>query len=167
MKIWTVLLVSVLFLSGCGAKKEYVEEEPFITLTWHPAGLDRYENLYNRNIYIWQDGRIRLEAEHPEKGIIGDDAPVLEKDVSVEKIKELKESIQKNHFDILEEDLTSNSVDGTFEYISVHWEGSTKKVGGLNPDNKWFVALFNDIQELINQEEYSNWEKEIQNYMTD
>lgn len=159
------LFILILVVSACKQQLDFTEEGPFIILTFQPAGPDDYRNLFPHNYSIDENGTLTLYTESKGKLKVGNDAPVLKKQLSDEEIEKLKHLIHANNFWNLEEDLSEDSQDGNFIYISVYLTDQSKTVGGLNPLEPRFIEITDYITSLVDDEEYTFWVNEIKNYI--
>ena len=164
--LWIVMiLLGVSFMTGCTAKKNYAEDEPFVIVTSAPAGPDDYRNMFDHNVAVYNDGRLVLYTEQSDDLKIQEDVPTLEKQLTEEQVNELKSVIEKNQFQNLKEDVTTPSEDGTFRYIVVNWTDKSKKVGGLNPDDSRFMEISDATFDLVEKEEYRHWADAVSDYI--
>jgi len=160
-----MILLSALVV-GCSTKTNYETDGPFIIFSHSPAGPDEYRNMFARNYSITENGKLTLYTESEDRIKIGDDAPVYEAQLQKSEVEKLKQLIEKNKFWNLQEDVSDdNSVDGSFLSITVNLTDQSKTVGGLNPNDSKFTEIADYIFNLIDVEDYRQWEEEIMNYI--
>src|SRR5690625_848844 len=156
-----------LFLVGCMKNYDFATEEPFIIVTISPAGPDDYRNLYSENISIDNDGNLLLYTEESKDRIITEDAPVFQIQLNEKEENHVKDVIKEEKFLSVKKDVTTPSEDGTFSYITVNFQDTSKKVGGLNPDHPQFMEIRNYVFDLIEDEDKQEWRKEIEEHIWD
>jgi len=156
-----------LFLVGCMKSYDFATEEPFIIVTISPAGPDDYRNLYSENIAIDNDGNLSLYTNESKNLIIKEDAPVFQMQLNEKEVNQVKDVIKEEKFLSLKEDVTTPSEDGTFSYITVNFQDTSKEVGGLNPDDPQFMEIRNYVFDLIEDEDKKEWRKEIEEHIWD
>lgn len=157
-----VMLLLSVFVS-CSKHTNYATDEPFIVLKSSPAGPDHIKNFYPRYLGIYDDGRLVLYSEETDDIKMGVDAPTFEKKITDEEVEKVKEAIEKNKFWRLKENLSDdNSVDGGFSYVTVNLTDKTKRVGGLNPQNKRFSEIKKYVYSLLDDGEYRRWIEDIE-----
>lgn len=74
--------------------------------------------------------------------------------ISEEEKLHMVDTLSKNRFMSLDKDLSTDSLDGSYRFLTVYDEQGNvlRCVGGLNPDNKKFSNIVNSIYELIPEE---------------
>src|SRR5699024_982114 len=138
------------------------KNEPFIIASWSPAGPDHILNFYPRKVSISNDGTLRMFTEQTKNIKIGDDAPIVEKQLDTSEVEKVKELIEKNKYWKLNENLDSDSLDGSYSYITVNLTDQTKTVGGLNPIEPRFEEIFDYVFDLVGS---NNWSEEIKEHI--
>lgn len=161
----SIKLLIIFIIVSCNQKIELAEEGPFIILTSLPGGANVPQEFYPRNIGVFNSGKLVIYTEETEHIKLDDDAPMIEIQLKDEEVEKVKETIQKNRFFSLKEDLSDSGVmDGSFHYITVHTKDETKKVGGEMPINDKFNAIWDEVKSLID-DEYEEWSEEISEYI--
>ncbi len=164
-----VFIFIILFFGliiGCIPKTNYETGRPFIIFSYTPAGPDEYRNMFTRNYSITENGKLALYTESEDRIEIGDDAPVYKAQLQKDEVEKLKQLIEKNKFWTLKEDLSdNNSVDGSFLNITVNLTDQSKTVGGLNPYDSGFKEIADYVFDLIDYEDYIQWDSEITDYI--
>lgn len=156
----------VLLLAGCTSRKEVGEALPFVTATWYPAGPDDYRNMFDRNIDVYQDGRMTFYTQDSEGRLKNKkNAPIKEVQRSEQEVTLIKDNIEKTQAYKLKKDLSTDSMDGTYVYLTFHWVDESEKVGGLNPDNEVFNQLMDQIKKTAGKDAFKEWEKEATDFM--
>jgi len=153
-------------------KTDYHEEEPFLILS-----LERYwggssQNVYYHNILIDLDGNLVVSADESAYEYIEDDgtdsenrvqdvyARTIEMQVDDKKLKKLQELIQM-HFWKLNESITNSDGGNKRESITVQLTDEAKRVRGSDPDHHRFLAIRDEIIDILDEEAYEAWEEEV------
>lgn len=163
--IFLTMLLSALLLIGCNSKTNYAIDEPFIIVSYAPAGPDDYRNLYPVHYALYDDGTFHMYSEEANRMNFGDDAPRYETQVNEYRVGKVKELIDEKKFWKLNKDITVDSEDGSFHYITVNLTDKSKTVGGLNPENENFFAIGDYVKTLGDKEERRKWIEDIENYI--
>ncbi len=128
-----------------------------------PAGPDHVLNMYTTIYTIDLGGNLTVSTEETANISLGNDAPVLEMKVDEQAVEQLQALIEKNEFWEMPENVEDRSVlDGESQYITVHLEEESKKVGGLNPSHEGFLEITDYIFSLVDSDKYATWKKDIQ-----
>ncbi len=134
-------------------------------MTYSPAGPDDFRNMFLQNYFIYENGKLIVYTEPGKRLKIDDNAPVYESELSKKEVDQVKTLIEQNKFWKFKEDLTVDSEDGAFLYMTVKLTNESKKVGGLNPNDLKFKELTNHVIDLVNDKDYEFWKKEITNHI--
>ena len=166
-----VLFVMVLFLASCRKNIDFVDEGPFVQLEVYSASSGTYLDHFPKIITVSNDGTVTLFTEQTVSRTgkvelrVEDDAPTVEKKLSAEKVKEIKEEIEKNRFTSLPTDVTDYDVmDGVGSRITVYEENQETTVGGENSGNE----QYNSIEKIIFDQirgEYKDWVDKTKDYL--
>lgn len=159
------MMLFFVFIASCSQKTNYETDGPFIIATYSPAGPDDFRNMFSHIVSIRDNGTLQLYTEPTKTLKIGNDAPVHESQLKKEEIEKIKELIEKNKFWKFKEDLSIDSQDGVFLYITVNLIDQSQKVGGLNPNDPKFIEIFDYVFDLIDDEDYGVWNEEIADYI--
>lgn len=163
------LFVSIIFFIGftasCSQKTNYATDGPFVVFTYSPAGPDEFRNMYSRNYALYENGKLILYTEPENKLKIGDNAPVSESQLTSDEVAEAKQLIEQNKFWKFKEDVSTESQDGVFLYLTVNLTDESKTVGGLNPSEPKFIEITDYISNLVTKEERKAWNKEIKDHI--
>lgn len=160
-----LLILIVIIVVVWPKQYNYATDEPFLVVTTYSAGPDDFRNMYDESIAINNDGHLVLYSTGSDDLIIKDDAPTLEMQLHDEQVEQIKEVIEEAKFWKLPTDVSTPSEDGGYGYVTVNLTNSSKKVGGLNPDNERFFDVFQSARVLIDQDDYENWQKEIEEHI--
>lgn len=165
------LFIMLLFLTSCTNSIDFVDEGPFVQLELYSASIGTYLDHFPKIITVSNDGSVDVFTEQTvsRRGRVDirveDDAPTIKKKVSAEKVKEIKEEIEKKRFLSLPRDVTDYGVmDGDGSEITVYEEDQAITVGGENSDNEGYNSIESIIFDQI-REEYSDWVDETKDYL--
>ena len=162
MRLIMLAIVSVILATGCGKKVNYATDEPFIIVTSYSAGPEDVRNMFKRNVSVSEDGTLVLYTEPEEEIKLGDDAPMLEVELTKNEVAEIKNAIAKNKFWTMKENLSDYNIqDGGYLYVTVNLVEESKTVGGLNPNNERLNDISHHVRRLIPKEAYRQWDEEI------
>ncbi|GAB2536726.1 hypothetical protein [Gracilibacillus alcaliphilus] len=159
----SLLLLTVLL--GCDAESDFSTDQPVIIATTAPAGPIQIHESFYRNIALYEDGRVNVYSTEENDGDIDPKAPIIEVQIVPEQVQQVKKSITDHSFHTLTEDLSTNSEDGRFAYLTVNYTDHSKSVGGLNPDHQAFLEIQDEVMEVIPDGVYKKWLEETMNYM--
>ena len=148
MKKWIlicILLIAVsVIITGCDYlgknKLEFSSNGILLMYSWKPAGETTVDNMYDRITKIYNDGKV---------DVFHDDQFIRSFDINSSNIKKLQDKIVEVKFMELEEDIDTNTYDGSYHYITVYTETATHTSGGLNPDNSKFKKLKDIIEDIV------------------
>lgn len=150
-------------LIACDQKLDYATEGPFVVATHTPAGPEHILNMYTTFYIIDLAGNLTVSTEETNDITLGDDAPVLEMKVDEQKVEQLQSIIEKNNFWEMPENVEDRSIlDGESQYVTVHLEDESKKVGGLNPSHEDFLDISDYMFRLVDSDKYATWKEEIE-----
>ena len=98
---------------------------------------------------------------------IGDDAPVLNMQLKSEELEKMKELIQTHFWKLNVFIRNVDSSGGNMESITVNLADEAKRVRGAEPDHPRFVTIRNYIIDLVDEEDYKAWTKELEEHITE
>src|SRR5699024_8892986 len=130
--------IFLLFIFGCNSDYNYESEGPFITVTSASAGEIEINEHFDVNYSVYENGDIHLYSSESDDPYIGNDAPVFKTKISNEEVDQIKHLLEKYKFHKMKDDISVDSEDGSFLYVTVYLEDEAKEVGGLNPDDEQF-----------------------------
>lgn len=151
-------LILVFSLSGCGKKKPKLpelEENSFITLSSHQEGdVDELKD-YKITVSVDQSGRVVVVASDFKKWYSEDECPILELTITAEQVEAIKESIVKNDFYHLNENIGSRDMlSGEYRSITVLTKEQEYTTYGLNISNRRFNSLYDSVIEQFREAYY-------------
>lgn len=155
-----ILFLFFILLVGCSKAYEYKTDGPFVTALISPGGPDDFRNLISSHIAIYEDGTLVLSEDGSNKT----DKPIWKSQIEQKEIEKLKEIIEDNEFQKLEDDVTSPSDDGSRYNITVNFVDGSKKVEGWNPVNEQFNTIHRYVFSLVDDKDYTKWRTEIEEY---
>lgn len=167
MKKFGVVIVGailVMLLSGCrvvinrgervdGKSNEWMSfpDGVFLKYTYAPAGEISVYEMFDTNVEISSDGSVRIYCNGFPEAFM-DEYPIRTMQLSEEGVAALKEAILENNILSLREDISSESNDGDYYYLTVYTEDGEHRTGGLNPINKKFMAVKDLVYEMTKAE---------------
>jgi hypothetical protein len=164
LSTFLIVLITICFVSG-GCSQSNTSDWEYVEYKTRPSEMDEIRNIYTTIIQIYKDGAVIIFAE-PYFNEFPDEICRTEFQVSDSDIKILQNSIAKNKFFDLEEDISEHmTTDGNYYSISVVQASRTYTVSGWNPNNNRFSEIANTIENLISKERYEfdqNVRKELQ-----
>ena len=163
--LFVSIMLFIGFIAGCSQKTNYATDGPFVLFTYSPAGPDDFRNMYSHNYALYENGKLVLYTEPGNKLKIGDDAPVLEIQVPKDDVVKVKQLIEQNKFWKFKKDVSTESQDGVFLYLTVNLTDESKTVGGLNPSEPKFIEITDFISSLVTKEERKSWNEEIKDHI--
>lgn len=146
-------------------KYDFATEEPFIIVTSYSAGPDDYREMYDVNIEINNDSNLVVYTTGNDDLDIGEDAPMLEAQLTKDEMQQMKEAIEENKFWKLPRDVSTPSEDGVFRYVTVNLADESKEVGGLNPDQERFNDVYQFAWDLVKDNDYRKWTEEVEEHI--
>lgn len=166
-----IVLMGCLLLVGCKQKIEFVEDGPIVKLQLYSASAEYYLDHFPTYITVTNDGVVTLFTEEvvSQNGEIeisvGEDVPVVEKQISMDELDQLKTTIQSNTFFSLDENVTDyQTMDGSGSRVTVYNKDKEKTVGGENSVNDKYKAIEQAIFTHV-KDEYSEWRKKTKEYI--
>lgn len=147
-------------------KTDYHLEEPFLIFSMEHIWNESSRNVYQHKIAIDIDGHLTLYAEEGANVEIGEDAPVLEMDITDETLNKLKALIQ-THFWKLNAFIRNIDGGDHRESITVQLMDEFKTVEGNDPDHYRFTTIRDEIIRLIDAEDYEVWLEEIEEHISE
>jgi len=157
--------IFLLFIFGCSTDYNYESEGPFITVSSASAGEIEINEHFNVNYSVYENGDLHLYSTERDDPYIGNDAPVFKTKISNEEVEQIKSLLEKYNFHKMKNDLSVDSEDGSFLYVTVYLEDESKKVGGLNPDDEQFLSIIEYVRGLVKSDDRSAWYEEIREYI--
>lgn len=148
-------------------KTDYSMDDPFLLLSIEHIWADSSLNLYHHNISIDVDGNLVLFADEEKNVVIGEDAPVLNMQLKSEELEKMKELIQTHFWKLNVFIRNVDSSGGNMESITVNLADEAKRVRGAEPDHPRFVTIRNYIIDLVEEEDYKAWTKELEEHITE
>lgn len=171
MRKLLIVFIGCLLLVGCKQKIEFAEEGPIVKLQLYSASAEYYLDHFPTYITVTNDGVVTLFTEevvsrNGEIEIsIGEDVPVVEKQISMDELERLKNTIQSNTFFSLDENITDyQTMDGSVSRVTVYAKDKEKTVGGENSVNDRYNAIEESIFTHV-KDEYSEWRKKTKEYI--
>lgn len=168
--ICAVCLVLVLLI-GCTNKIDFAENKPFVKLEIYSASQGTYLDHFPKSITVSNDGSVLLYTEEvidrwgEVELKVEEDAPSVKKEISKEKVEEIKDVIEENRFFSIPKDVTDYEVmDGGGSTITVYGKDQEREVGGENSRNEQYNAIEKIIFDQV-RDEYYDWEKETREYL--
>jgi len=171
-RLFILVVFITIFLSACGSKIDFVSKGPFIKLQLYSASEGTILDHFPRYITVDHEGEVEVFTEnvidrHGDVELATEGAPVLKKTISEKEVDQLKQTLEKNKFLSLPEDVTDyRAMDGSGSKITVYLKDDEKKVGGENSDNE----EYNEIKKMIYTyvaEEYDDWYDETRAYLAE
>jgi len=155
-KFGVMLLMGVItlaLLAGCSLSRQNINfsDGVFLKLTYSPAGERPVYEMFRTHAEFSSDGTVRFYCdgfgkefteEYPEETIR----------LSKEDIDEIKDAIRKNDILSLRDDISSNSLDGDYYYLTVYTDKGEHRTGGLNVSNKRFLAVKDLVWDMVESE---------------
>lgn len=166
MKKFSVVMIGailVMMLSGCrvvvnrervegrGSEKVTFSDGVFLKYTYAPAGEILVYEMFDTNVEVSSDGSVRIYSNDFLEAFM-DEYPIRTMQLSEEDIATLKEAILENDILSLREDISSESNDGDYFYLTVYTKDGEHRTGGLNPINKKFMAVKDLVYEMTEAE---------------
>lgn len=146
-----LLLLST--FTGCSRLEPRItfSGDVFLKYSSAPAGDCQIYELYQTNIEVSSDGTARLYCDDFEEAS-SDVYPTREIKLSEEEITTLKDAIIENDILSLPKDISTESCDGSFYYLTVYTGEGKHETGGLNVDNRRFRYLEGLLYDMVEEE---------------
>lgn len=167
MKKFSVVILGVILvmlLSGCrivvnrgekvdgkASEKVSFSDGVFLKYTHAPAGEILIYESFDTHVEVSSDGSVRIYCDDFPETFMGE-YPTRTMQLSEEDIAALKEAILENDILSLREDISTESLDGDYFYLTVYTENGEHRTGGLNPTNRRFLAVKDLISEMTEEE---------------
>ena len=170
-KLIALATVTIFFLSACQNEIDFVDEGVFVQLEPYSASEGTYLEHFPKIITIANDGSVRVTTKEAVSRSgrvemeVGEDAPMIEKEISQKEVEQIKRTIEKNDFLSLPKDVTDYDVmDGDGSRIYVYTKDEIRKVGGENSQNEKFLTIRRAVFRTV-EEEYEDWVEETEEYL--
>lgn len=164
-----IALLSTFLLFSCTFSNkrtlQFATEGPFITAAIAPAGPDDYRNLIKKTIAIEQNGTFTLSPSANKQVKLGENPPTLTGKLTEEEVENIKHLLNEQNVWHLPDDISTESEDGTFLYLSIYLEDEEKQIRGLNPDHEDFLTVHRYLFDLIDDVEYRKWSQEVSEHV--
>ena len=139
---------------------KYDEDGILLIYKQSPAGETNIYESYVTTIILYNDGKVELI------GTFTNGHQIMEEfNISEIHVKSLQNTIARVNFMELEEDVSTDSSDGSYYYITVNTKTKTHKSGGLNPDNNRYLELKKNIEDVIPTQVNNEFNKKINTYI--
>lgn len=145
-RVFNIILILTVFscvLFGCKGNN-YLNFTDDILVCYQTTPVYDSEYSISKNITIYNNGK----GVYEEETISGKYHASVEFDIDETRITSLQNIISRVNFMELDEDISTDSCDGSYKYITVYADDTNHKSGGLNPDAKRFTSLEDAI--LVN-----------------
>lgn len=168
--ILLTLILALFILTSCSETIEF-EEGIFVEMRLGLASEEFYLDHYPRKIAVHDNGTVRLFTEDKKSSsghfdiYVGENPPEIVTNISDEEVEEIKQTITKNKFFSLDDDLTDYDVmDGSSIHMIVFAKDKAKQVGGENPNNEKFSNIYDVIFQYVS-DDYYDWDSEVREYI--
>ncbi len=152
MKYYLVgIALIIIVLTGCQKRGLDFSEDVFLKYTSSLAGECASFEFFDTNIEVSSDGTVRIYCDDFED-IYSEEYPTKTIQLSEEDINELKDAIEENNIMDLRKDLSTESCDGGYQYLTVYTEGDKHKTGGLNVSNRRFGRVESLIFDMVGED---------------
>lgn len=160
-KMYLVMTAMTMIFSftGCGDNDINFSKDVFLKYTSSPAGECASYEFYDTNVEVSSDGTVKIYCDDFEEAFL-DEYPTKEIQLSEEDISDLKDAIRDNNIMSLPKDISEESCDGGYDYLTVYTEDDKHTTGGLNVDNKKFKAIEELLYGMI-EEDYNELRDEV------
>lgn len=138
-RVFNIMLILMAFscvLLGCNSKN-YLDFTDDILVCYQTTPAYHSEYSVAKNIIIYNNGK----GVYEEKTISGKYHASVEFEIDENHITTLQNVIARVNFMELDEDISTDSCDGDYKYITVYADDTSHKSGGLNPNTKRFTRL--------------------------
>ncbi len=152
-QIYKMILTTLLILifSGCTNSKINFSKNVFLKYYYAPAGECTSYEFYHRNIEVSSDGTVKIYCDEFEETHTNK-YPTKEIQLSEEDITALKDAIMKNHIISLPKDISEDSCDGGYSYLTIYTVDGIHETGGLNVSNKKFEAVEDLLYGMVEED---------------
>lgn len=168
MKVFRLIgIVFLIFITGCNNYTNYAKDGPFISVRSSSASMESYEKSYPITYAVYENGTLILSTDPLKKRgrVIDEDPPEHEVTIDNEKVKEIQSLIEKNNFWKMAEDISIESEDGGYIYVTVHLTDESKTVGGLNPKNDDFLEIQQYVSSVVPSSGFKKWSTQVEEYL--
>lgn len=162
------MLVLLLIMTSCSDYTNYEKDSPFMIVSSSSNSAEKFGEYYPVTYSVYEDGTVVLSTEPlKERGkkVDAEDPPTYETHVSEDEIKEIKSLIEKSNFWKLPKDISVESEDGGYIYITVHLTNTSKKVGGLNPSDEDFIHIKQYVSSIVDSTDFKTWDTQVKDYL--
>lgn len=152
MRLFLVGIALILMiLTGCQNGGIDFSEDVFLKYTSSPAGECASYEFFDTNIEVSSDGTVKIYCDDFED-IYSEEYPIKTIHLSKEDINDLKDAIEENNIMDLRKNLSTDSCDGGYQYLTVYTDGDKHKTGGLNVSNRRFGRVESLIFDMVGED---------------
>jgi len=124
------------------------------------------DQIYGIRIVINNDGTSGI-INVPEVVRKNKEIPSISFAVDASVVAGLQDEIRSTNFIALDDDVSSDSYDGSYEYITVHTQTKVHKSGGLNPTDEQFCKFKDLIWSIVPEDVMKEYDTAVELYYSD
>lgn len=148
-------------VGGCSSRsvKVALSEDVFLKYTSYSGGCIPSHQSFDTNVEISSDGTVKLYCDNFSEPY-SKEYPIKTVQLTKTEIEKLKEVVLVNDIMSLPKDISTDSCDGSYSYLTVYTKNNTYHSGGLNVSNEKFQEVEDNVFELI-KDEYLELHSEV------